>query len=138
MQVNAYLSFNGNCAEAFQFYEKTLGGTIEFLMTHGEAPGAEELPAGWRNMVMHARLAAGGQVLLGSDSPPDDYEKPQGITVSLQVDSAAEAERIFDAFADGGTVSMPMEQTFWAERFGMVTDRFGTPWMINFEGNAGA
>lgn len=141
MQINPYLNFNGRCAEAFRAYEQILGGRIEAMMTFGEAPGGmEEAAAGWpetwRDWVMHARLAARGQVLMGSDAPPDRYEQPQGVYVSLQVDQPAEAERIFAALAEGGTVQMPLAETFWAERFGMVVDRFGIPWMVNCERSA--
>jgi PhnB protein len=110
-----------------------LGGKIEGMMTHGESPMADQVPPGWRDRVMHARLVAGDAVLMGSDSPPEHYEKPQGISVSLNVDDPAVADRIFHALADNGSVSMPIQQTFWAARFGMLVDRFGIPWMINCE-----
>ena len=133
MHVDPYLNFNGQCAEAFRFYERVLGGKIEGMMTHGESPMADQVPPGWRDRVMHARLVAGDAVLMGSDSPPEHYEKPQGISVSLNVDDPAVADRIFHALADNGSVSMPIQQTFWAARFGMLVDRFGIPWMINCE-----
>lgn len=137
MQINPYLNFNGQCAEAFKVYEQVLGGKIESVMTFGEMPGTGDVPgdwpANWRDWVLHARLVVGDQVLMGSDGPPGQYEKPQGTYVSLQVDSPADAERIFQALAENGTVTMPLEETFWAARFGMLVDRFGTPWMINCE-----
>ena len=134
MQVNPYLNFNGQCAEAFKFYERLLGGKIEMMMTHAESPIAGQVPPGWRDRIMHARLAVGNWVLMASDSPPDGYQKPQGVWVSLGVDKPAEARRIFDALAKGGNVTMPFEKTFWAAGgFGMVVDRFGTPWMVNCE-----
>lgn len=140
MRLSPYLNFNGRCAEAFRFYERVLGGTIEGTMTFGEMPGTEDVPAdwpaNWRDWVMHTRLVVGDQVLMGSDSPPNQYEKPQGTYVALQVDGPAEAERIFHAFAEGGTVTMPLQETFWAIRFGMVVDRFGTPWSVNCERQA--
>ena len=134
MQVNPYLNFDGQCAEAFRFYERVLGGKIEAMMTHGEAPIAGEVPPGWHDRIMHARLVVGDQVLMASDSPPEYYQKPQGLYVSLHIEKSADARRIFDALADNGAVTMPFEKTFWAAGgFGMLVDRFGTPWMINCE-----
>ena len=134
MQVNPYLNFDGQCAEAFRFYERVLGGKIEAMMTHGESPIAGEVPPEWHDRILHARLVVGDQVLMASDSPPELYQKPQGLYVSLQVKRPAEARRIFDALAENGTVTMPFEKTFWAAGgFGMLVDRFGTPWMINCE-----
>ena len=131
MQLNPYLVFDGRCAEAFRFYEKTLGGKIEAMLTHGETPAAEHVDASWHDKIMHANLKVGDLDLMGSDAPPQYYEQPRGISVALHVADAREGERIFNALADGGTVTMPLEKTFWAERFGMVTDRFGIPWMVN-------
>jgi PhnB protein len=133
-QVNPYLNFNGDCAEAFKFYERVLGGRIEAMMTHGESPIANEVPAGWQDRVLHARLVVGDAVLMASDAPPEHYARPQGLYVSLAVDDSSVGGRIFTALAEGGSVTMPFERTFWAERFGMLVDRFGIPWMINCEG----
>jgi PhnB protein len=133
MQLNPYLSFNGNCAAAFRFYEKVLRGTIPMMMTYGESPMCDQTPAELRDKVMHTRVIAGNAVLMGSDAPPDRYQNTQGTMVALGVDSAEEAERIFHALAENGTVTMPIAETFWAVRFGMLTDQFGTPWMINCE-----
>jgi len=131
MRFTPYLNFNGNCREAFEFYAQVLGGKIDTMMTHGESPIANEVPAAWHDRVLHASLLVGNEHLLASDSPPEYYEKPAGIYVSIHLTDAAEADRIFYSFAEGGTVTMPIEKTFWAERFGMVVDRYGTPWMIN-------
>lgn len=131
MQLVSYLNFNGQCAEAFRFYEQCLGGKIVGMQTHGESPIAGDVPPEWHDRILHARLEVGGAVLMASDSPPEYYERPQGLYVAIQVDEPAEADRIFHALADRGTVKMPIQQTFWAARFGMVVDRFGTPWMIN-------
>ena len=131
MELTPYLVFNGQCKEAFTFYEQVLGGTLEGMQTHGDSPMAEQTPPEWRERILHARLVVGDQVLMGSDSPPDHYDPPKGFSVSLSVDSAAEADRIFEALAEGGTVQMPIQETFWASRFGMLTDRFGIPWMVN-------
>ena len=133
MHLHTYLVFKGQCEEAFRFYERCLGGKIEMMMTHGEAPTAEQVPPEWRSKVMHTRLVVGDQALMGSDAPPAHYEEPKGFSVSLGVDDAAEAERIFHALAESGTVRMPLQETFWALRFGMLVDRFGIPWMINCE-----
>lgn len=133
MELNPYLTFNGQCEAAFRFYEKCLGGKIEMMMTHGNSPIAEQVPASWRDKIMHVRMVAGGKVLMGSDAPPDRYQKPQGFSVSLSVAEPAEAERIFKALAEGGTAQMPLQETFWALRFGALVDRFGIPWMVNCE-----
>ena len=133
MQVNPYLVFNGECEAAFQFYAKCLGGKIEDMITHAGTPAEKFVPPEWGSKIMHARLVADGQVLMGSDAPPDHYAKPQGISVSLHVKTPAEAERIFQALSDGGKINMPLQQTFWSERFGMFEDRFGIPWMVNCE-----
>jgi PhnB protein len=134
MQVNPYLNFNGDCAAAFKFYERLLGAKIEAIMTHGESPIAKDVPPAWHDRVLHARLIVGDTVLMASDSPPEYYEKPQGLYVSLQIDTPAEAERVFRELSQGGRVTMPIDKTFWAERFGMLVDRFGIPWMVNCEG----
>jgi len=136
MQLNAYLTFNGNCATALKFYEQHLGAKVEMMMTFGESPAAEQVPAGWRDKVMHARLTIGGSILMASDAPPDRYNEPKGFSVSLGVDSPAQAERIFASLAEGGTVQMPLQQTFWAARFGSVVDKFRIPWMVNCEQSA--
>ena len=94
------------------------------------------MPVEWRNKIIHARLIVGDKLLMASDAPPDRFDQPKGFSVTVGVDTAAEAERIYNAFAEGGTVRMPMDETFFAERFGMVTDRFGTPWMILCEKKA--
>ena len=133
MQLNPYLTFNGQCEAAFKFYEKCLGGKIEAMLTHEGTPAEQHVPPEWRKKILHARLTVGDQVLMASDAPPERYEKPQGFSVSLNVNTPAEAERIFHALAENGKVQMPLEQTFWAVRFGMLVDRFGIPWMINCE-----
>ena len=133
MNLNPYLTFKGDCEAAFKFYEKVLGGKIEAMIPHEGTPAAEHVPAAWRNKIMHARLTVGDKVLMGSDAPPDHYEPMKGfsVTLTLAPDKAAEADRIFQALAKGGTVRMPIQETFWAVRFGMLVDQFGTPWMIN-------
>lgn len=134
MQFTPYLNFDGDCAEAFRFYEQVLGGRIEFMQSFGESPMAGEIGPEGHDRIMHARLAVGDQVLMASDSPPEYYERPQGLYVSIHVEEPGDAERIFQALAEKGTVKMPFEKTFWAAGgFGMLVDRYGTPWMINCE-----
>jgi PhnB protein len=131
MQVNTYLIFNGQCEQAFKFYEKCIGAKIQFMMTHGESPMAAHVTPEWRSKIIHGTLGIGEQVVMGSDAPPDHYEKPQGFSVSIEVKDPAEAERMFAALAEGGKISMAMQETFWATRFGMLVDQFGIPWMVN-------
>jgi PhnB protein len=130
VELAPYLNFNGNCAEAFRFYAEVLGGRVESMMTHADMPATQQAPPGWRDKILHARLSARGQVLIGSDVPAQYYHQPVGMAVSLTVSSPVEAHRIFAAFAIGGTVGMPFGPTFWSPGFGMVTDRFGISWMI--------
>jgi len=130
MKLIAHLNFNGQCAEAFRFYEKCLDGKIRMIMTWGESPMAAQTPKESHDHVMHATLEIGDQVLMGADSG-EHYRKPQGFAMAININDPAEADRIFAALAEGGDVQMPMQATFWALRFGMATDRFGTPWMIN-------
>lgn len=133
MQAGPHLHFKGNCREAFDFYARTLGGKIVFAMTFGESPMAGDVPPELRNQVIHARLDLGDRQLFGCDAPPERYEKPQGFAVLANTPDAAEAERCFKALSDNGSVTMPFGPTFWARGFGMCTDRFGIPWMINCE-----
>jgi PhnB protein len=132
MQTGPHLHFKGNCGEAFRLYSETFGGKIEFSMTYGEAPGAEKAPPELRNQIIHARLNLGNQqFVLGMDASPEHYQVPQGFNVMAEVEKPADAERIFNTLAEKGTITMAFGETFWAQRFGMVTDRFGIPWMIN-------
>jgi len=130
MKMNPYLNFNGKCAEAFEFYVKVLNGKDLRIMTFRDSPMAAQMPANEKDWVMHARVSVGGDTLMGSDAPGGRYSKPQGYAVSFSVDTPAEAERVFKGLSEGGTVGMPMTENFFAHRFGMVTDRFGTPWMV--------
>lgn len=131
MKLSPYLMFDGQCEAAFQFYAQCLGGKIGAMMTNGESPMADQTPPERLNAIVHASLHLGDMLLMGSDCPPDYYRTPQGSAVWFSVTDPAEAERIFSALAESGTVQMPMEQTFWAVRFGMCMDRFGTNWMIS-------
>jgi PhnB protein len=131
MRLNSHLHFNGECETAFKFYETALGGKITFTMPYEGTPVADQVPAAWRNKILHATLNIGENVLTGADAPPGRYEKPQGMSVIIGLQDPAEAERIFHALAESGAVTMPLQETFWAVRFGMLTDRFGIPWLIN-------
>ena len=133
MQLNPYLIFDGQCEAAFRFYEQALGGKIVAMMTFADTPAAEHTSPEMRGKIIHARLAVGDTVLMGSDDTAGHYEPMKGFSVTLGVDEPAEAERVFSALASGGAVTMPIQETFWARRFGMLVDRFGTPWMINCE-----
>lgn len=131
MKLNPYLFFDGECEAAFKFYEQCLGGKIVAKMTHGDSPMAEKTPTESRNKIMNIQLTVGDMLLMGSDTLPDNFKTPQGFYVSLQFDDVAEAERVFEALSENGTVRLPLQETFWAARFAMFVDRFGTPWMIN-------
>jgi PhnB protein len=135
MQMNPYLSFKGDCEAAFKFYQQCLGGELGAIFRYEGTPLADQVPAGWSDKVMHGSVTVGGQVLMGGDVVPDRYEEPKGFALSLQINSTAEAERIFHELAKDGKIVAPLEKTFWAERFGMVVDRFGIPWLINCEGS---
>ena len=135
MQLSSSLSFNGQCEEAFNFYKQCLGGNIQAMMKWGGSPMADQVPPELHSKIMHAALTVGDSVLMGSDSPSDQYETPRGFSVVVAIDDVADAERIFGALSEKGNVTMPLQQTFWATRFGMVVDRFGIPWMVNC-GNA--
>ena len=133
MKMNPYLSFKGACEDAFRFYEQSLGGRVGELFRYGGSPMAGDVPSDWSDKVMHGSIAIGDQMLMGGDVAPDRYEAPRGFSLSLQMADAAEAERIFQDLSTGGTIVVPLAKTFWAERFGMVVDRFGIPWLINCE-----
>jgi PhnB protein len=138
MQLNPYLTFDGRCEDAFKFYAKVLGGEIVAMIRHEGTPAETHVPAEWRNKIMHARLIVDDEVLMGSDAPPDRSDGAmKGFSVTLSIEKPAEADRVFGALAEKGTVRMPIQETFWAHRFGMLTDQFGTPWMINCEKKTG-
>ena len=133
MEVNPYLSFNGDCEEAFLLYERCLGGRMGEIFRYAGSPMADDVPIDWQHKVMHANLTIGRLVLNGADAAPGTYEAPKGFSLSVQITSTAEAERVFGELASGGTVVMPLQGTFWAARFGVVVDRFGIAWSINCE-----
>jgi PhnB protein len=133
MQLNPYLTFNGQCEAAFRFYEKCLGGKIVAMVSHRGSPVADKTPPEWLDKIMHARLTLGDNLLMGSDAPPEQYEKSQAFSVTVNPDDPAEADRIFQTLSENGAVQMPIQKTFWAVRFGTLVDQFGIPWMINCE-----
>jgi len=131
----AYLVFDGTCGEAMRYCERVLEAKLEVLMTNGESPIAEHCAPGTADRILHARLALpGGGVLMAGDSQGGaGYEGIKGVSLALNYDSVREAERAFAALSEGGRVTMPMQPTFWAKTWGMLVDRFGTPWMVNGE-----
>ena len=133
MQFIPYLNFNGNCEQAFKFYEQTFAGKIESMFRHEGTPVAEHVPPNWLNKIMHASMTWDGGAIMGSDAPPDHYKQPAGFSVSIHTKEPSDAENKFEALSKGGKVVMPIQQTFWARRFGMLIDQFGIPWMINCE-----
>lgn len=134
MKLYTYLNYGGNCREAFEFYAEHLGGKITMLTTHGEVPDPSKVPPEWRNAVLHARIELGGTVVLGADIPPERFQPMRSAYLSLLVDSTNEAERIYSLLSEGGQIFMPMQETFFARRFAMLRDRFGTSWMLLYEG----
>jgi PhnB protein len=132
MQLSPYLNFNGNCRAAFNFYAETLGGKITLMMTQGESPMGDKAPPEMKDKIMHATLEApGGSFLMGADHPQGKAVRPAGFCVSIQVNDAAEAERIFRRLSESGQVQMEFQKTFWSPGFGMCVDRFEVPWMVN-------
>jgi|SRR5436309_14712024 PhnB protein len=127
------LAFNGQCEAAFRFYEKSLNGTLAFMLTWGKSPAAAEAPPGWDAKIYHATLKIGDTVIYGSDMPPDRYSPPKGFSIVLEMDDPAAAERMFRALAEEGRIEMPLQETFWAVRFGALVDRFGIVWSVNCE-----
>ena len=133
MQIVPYLSFKGECEAAFKFYEQCLGARLGQVFRYGGSPMAGEVPADWLEKIMHGSVTIGDLMLNGGDVAPDRYEEPRGFSLSIQISNTDDAERIFRDLATDGRVVVPLAQTFWAARFGMVVDRFGIPWLINCE-----
>lgn len=133
MNMNPYLNFRDQCEAAFTFYAEVLGGKIDMLLRLGESPMANDIPPERRQLVMHAQMSIGANVLMGADASPECFKGGDGgsIALTLNYDTPEEAERVFNALADGGSIDMPIGPTFWAQRFGALTDKFGTPWLVN-------
>jgi len=130
-----YLAFNGNCAEAVRFYERVLGAKLEILMSGADSPMAAQIPKEFAHHILHARLAfPDGSLLFAGDAPAHmPYQGIHGVSITLNYDTTAQAQKVFDALSAGGTVTMAMQPAFWAKTWGMLVDRFGTPWIVNGE-----
>lgn len=134
MKLYTYLNYGGNCRQAFEFYVEHLGGKITEITTHGAV--STDVPDDWKNAVVHARMELGDTMLLGADIPPDRFQPMRSAYLTLILDSSTEAERIYALLVEGGQIFMPMEETFFARRFAMLRDRFGTSWMLLHEHEA--
>jgi len=133
MRIEPHLTFDGDCEEAFRFYERLFGGTLA-LLSYGSSPAGSTVPEEWRSKIVHATLALpDGNALLGADVLPDQFERAQGVYVLAALPDTTEGQRVFEALAEGGSVRMPLQNTFWSPSFGVVVDRFGTPWEITVE-----
>lgn len=134
-QAIAYLAFDGNCAEAMRFYERALHGKLELMMKGADSPMAHMIPKEFGQRIIHARLALpGGGMLYAGDAPANvPYEGIKGVSITVDYDTVEEAQQVFDALAEGGRVGMPMQPAFWAKQWGMLVDKFGTPWNVNGE-----
>lgn len=132
--MNPYINFNGTCREALAHYQEVFGAKLLFQHSWAESPMADQAPSGNGDAIVHATLQMpDGSLLMASDCPPEYFQPMQGFSLSVNAATVEEAERIFAGLSEGGKIGMPLEPTFWAERFGMCTDRFGTPWMVNCE-----
>lgn len=133
MKLHTYLNYGGNCQQAFRFYEQHLGGKITMMMTHGQQPNPAQVAPEQKNAIMYAQMEIGETTIMGSDVPPERFQPMRSVYLSLSAGSTEEAERIYALLSDGGEIFMPMEETFFAFRFGMLRDKFGTSWMILHE-----
>jgi PhnB protein len=133
MRLYTYLNYGGNCADAFRFYEKHLGGKITMLMKHGEAPDQSQVRPELKDAVLHARMTIGGTEISAADVPPDRFQPMRSAYLSLSLDSSEDVERVYALLGEGGQIFMPIEETFFATRFAMLRDRFGTSWMLLHE-----
>jgi PhnB protein len=131
MKLSIHLTYKGQCEAAFAFYQRCLGGTIVTMLKYGDSPIAAQVPLEWQDNIVHATLTFGELSLAGVDLLPTDYARPEGFFTLLEVDEPSEAERIFHSLAENGIVKLPMQETFWASRFGVLVDPFGIPWEIS-------
>ncbi len=136
MKLTTYLLFNGNCEEALTFYAKALGGKPVMLVRYSETPAAKTSPPEIQQKIIHGRIAIGDDFIMACDAPPQHYDKPAGFSINIGVETPEEAERLFKALSEKGEIGMPMAETFWAQRFGMLVDQFGVSWMVNCEKKA--
>jgi PhnB protein len=130
MKLNTYLNYSGNCAEAFRFYEEHLGGKINFMMTFAQMPDPKQIPPGMEDGVLHVAMNLGETMIMASDVPPERFQPMRSVYLSLGVDSDEEAEHVYKLLAEGGEIFMPIQETFFATRFAMLRDKFGTSWMV--------
>ena len=130
MKLYTYLNYGGNCEQAFRFYEQHLGGKITMMMTHAEQPGINTVPPEFQKAILHARMTIGETELMAADVPPERFQPMRSAYLTLIVESIDEAERIYALLSDGGEIFMPIQETFFAYRFAMLRDKFGTSWMI--------
>lgn len=133
MKLRPYLNYGGNCAEALKFYEKHLGGKILAMMTHEQSPESSGVKPEWKNAILYAHIAIGDSEFMASDVPPERFQPMRSVYLSVSVSSDAEAERLYQLLTEGGEVYMPLQETFFASRFGQIRDRFGTSWMVIHE-----
>ena len=131
MKLDVYLNYNGKCEQAFRFYEEHLGGKVTMMMRHGELPNQPNTPEDWKNAILHARIEIGETIVMGADIPK--AEPMRSAYLTLRLDSPEEAERLYVVLGEGGQIFMKMEETFFASRFAMLRDRFGTSWMLMHE-----
>ena len=134
MNLSVHLNFNGNCKDAFALYSKVFGAKQNMTMTYGEAPAAAPVPSDWKDKVMHTSISLGEGMLMGCDAPPDRSKPLGGFQVSVGTSDQAEVRRIFNGLAEGGSIQMPLDKTFWSPLFGMCTDKFGVAWMVGAPG----
>lgn len=131
MKLSPYLHFSGQCEEAFNLYAKVFGAKPASIHRFAQSPMAGQFGADWDNKVMHVSMPIDGVLLLGSDAPGPHFQRPQGFAVCIEAANEGEAERIYKGLSESGEIKMPLQETFWAKRYGHFIDRFGTPWMIN-------
>jgi len=137
MKLNTYLHFsNGKCEEALNFYVKALGAKPVMMLRYSEAPTCDESAKEMSQKIMHGRITLGDGVIMASDAPPGYFTKLEGFSINIGVETIEEAERLFTALSENAEIGMPMAETFWAQRFGMLKDQFGVPWMVNCEKKA--
>jgi PhnB protein len=136
MKLTTYLSFTGNCEEALKFYIKALGAKPVMMLRYSETPAAKESPKEMQQKIIHGRIAIGDNLIMASDGPANQVSPPGGFSINIGVDTIEEAERLFKGLSEKAEICMPMEETFWAQRFGMLKDQFGVPWMVNCEKKA--
>jgi PhnB protein len=130
MKLFTYLNYGGNCRQAFEFYAEHLGGKIMSMEMQRDQPDQSKVPADLKNGVLHARIELGGTILMGADVQADRFKPMRSAYLTLLLDSVEDAERIYALLTDGGEIFMKMEETFFAKRFAMLRDRFGTSWML--------